>query len=72
MSKNKKTDFKKYAMALSIGYYLIGSIVGGLISGVFIDKWLKTSPIFTLILLITGIIYGLYMTIKISMNIDRP
>jgi len=67
----EKPKYRKVFLALSIGYYLVGSIVGGLITGYFLDKWLNTEPVFLLTLLIIGIGYGLYMTIRISLEIIK-
>ena len=44
----------KLALALSVGTVISSNVIGGLILGYFLDKWLSTSPW----LITTGLIVG--------------
>lgn len=52
MSEN--SDQGKLALAFSIGTVVVSNIVGGVVVGILLDRWLKTSPW----LLLTGIVLG--------------
>ena len=42
----------------SVGISLVASILIGLAMGVYLDRWLDTRPLFTLIMLLIGVISG--------------
>jgi F0F1-type ATP synthase assembly protein I len=44
---------------LALGFQIAGSIVAGLLVGYFLDDYLKTPPLFTLLLTIGGFIAAL-------------
>ena len=44
---------------LALGFQIAGSIVAGLLVGYFLDDYLKTAPLFTLLLTIGGFIAAL-------------
>jgi F0F1-type ATP synthase assembly protein I len=44
---------------LALGFQIGGSIVGGLLLGYFLDDYLHTAPLFTLLLTIGGFIGAL-------------
>jgi F0F1-type ATP synthase assembly protein I len=50
----KDSEQSKLALALSVGTVISSNVVGGLIVGYLLDRWLKTDPW----LLITGVILG--------------
>ena len=65
------TDTRKTAIqmayASSIGIFMVVLIFGGLYLGVFLDRKFETGYIFTLVLLLAGIIVGfrnIYVLIK--------
>ena len=41
---------------MALGFQIAGSIVGGLLLGYFLDDYLHTAPLFTLLLTIGGLI----------------
>jgi len=43
---------------IGIGWYISGSIAGATIGGWFVDRWLGTAPIFTIIGVILGVLVG--------------
>ena len=47
-------------MAFDLGIRLGVSVIIGLGGGLFLDNWLKTSPIFTLIGMVLGIAAAMY------------
>ena len=42
----------------SVGISLVASILIGLAMGYYLDQWLATKPLFTLVMLVIGIISG--------------
>ncbi|HEX8998326.1 MAG TPA: AtpZ/AtpI family protein [Blastocatellia bacterium] len=50
----KNTDPSKLALALSVGTVLVSNIVGGIVVGYLLDRWLSTTPW----LLLAGIVLG--------------
>ena len=62
--KNKKY-LKDYARYSNLAFRLIAIILVGFFGGMKIDQWLKLeSPIFTLVLALTGLFLSLYLLIK--------
>ena len=47
-------DWRKAGLASGLGFTLAISTFGGLAAGYFLDKYLNSSPIFTLTLFILG------------------
>ena len=58
MSKNKNQMYRGLMFASSLGIAMVAAILIGLFIGYQLDKWLETSPWFTLIFLVLGIISG--------------
>ncbi|PLX73490.1 MAG: magnesium transporter [Desulfuromonas sp.] len=58
MSDNKNQMYRSLMFASSLGIAMVASILIGLYIGYQLDKWLDTSPWFTLIFLLFGIISG--------------
>jgi F0F1-type ATP synthase assembly protein I len=44
------------AQLLGLGSYLATCIAGGPIAGYFVDRWLQTQPVFTLVGLLLGLV----------------
>lgn len=44
---------------LALGFQISGSIVGGLLVGYFLDDYLQTAPLFTLLLTLGGFVGAL-------------
>ncbi|MFN7948863.1 MAG: AtpZ/AtpI family protein [Blastocatellia bacterium] len=51
---SKRTDQSRFALAMTVGTLLASNIVGGLVAGYFLDRWLNTAPW----LLIVGTVLG--------------
>ena len=58
MAEDKHQLFKSLGFLSSIGISLVASILIGLAMGYYLDQWLDTQPMFTLIMLLIGIISG--------------
>lgn len=58
MSDDKRQLYRSLMFASSLGIAMVASILIGLFIGYQLDKWLDTSPWFTLIWLVFGIISG--------------
>lgn len=54
--KTSNTEQSKLALAMSLGGTISSHIIGGIILGYLLDRWLKTGPW----LLIAGVILGLF------------
>jgi F0F1-type ATP synthase assembly protein I len=57
-----KEETRKYirllAVVSTIGLSMVLALVIGILIGYFLDKWLKTGPVFFLIFMILGIVAG--------------
>ena len=53
-------DWKKAGSASGLGFTLAASTFGGLGAGYFLDKYLGTTPVFTLILFVLGTAAGFF------------
>ncbi|OGF47603.1 MAG: hypothetical protein A2452_07630 [Candidatus Firestonebacteria bacterium RIFOXYC2_FULL_39_67] len=53
-------DWGKLGFASGLGFTLAISTFGGLAAGYFLDKYLNTSPVFTLILFVSGTVAGFF------------
>ena len=63
-----------WALALrlvGVGWFLAASVIIGIVAGLFLDKWLGTKIVFTLLGVIvgtTGAFFGLYQMVKPLMD----
>lgn len=65
---------KKIAIISSVSWLMVASCLIGLGIGYWLDKFLKTSPTFTIIFLLLGIIGGCYEGIRMlikALNQDQ-
>ena len=67
--KNKKNNeyFENLLRASVVGLHLVSATFVGLLIGYFLDKWLDSKPIFTIIFLLFGIAAGyknMYLEVK--------
>ncbi|NOQ40912.1 MAG: magnesium transporter [Desulfuromusa sp.] len=58
MAEDKRQLYKSLGFLSSVGISLVAAILIGLAMGVYLDRWLDTSPLFTLIMLLIGVISG--------------
>jgi ATP synthase protein I len=58
MDEDKRELYKSLGFLSSVGISMVAAILIGLAMGYYLDKWLGTSPIFTLFLMGMGIISG--------------
>ena len=66
-----QTAWQGLATAGSLGFTLVGCTFLGLFAGYYLDRWLKTSPWFTILLLLIGIAAG-FLNIFVSASRSRP
>jgi ATP synthase protein I len=67
MDKDKRKSYTQMAYASSIGIGMVFAVFGGLFLGNLLDKKLGTTPFFTFVLLLMGIVAGfrsLYKLVK--------
>jgi len=67
MEKGSKKQYTQMAYASSIGIGMVLAVFGGLFAGHWLDNKLGTTPFFTFILLLMGVVAGfrsLYRLIK--------
>lgn len=58
MADDKNQLYRSLMFASSLGIAMVAAILIGLYIGYQLDKWLETSPWFTLVFLLLGIISG--------------
>lgn len=69
--ERKKNDANASRLALNLGIELITPIILGALIGNWLDKNNSTSPKWTIILLLIGIIVGIYNFYKIIKQINK-
>lgn len=68
----KQNDFswmRELSLVSQLGITMVMSIVCFFAAGFFIDKWLNTKPVFSLIFILLGIIGGGYLIYKQIMDV---
>ncbi len=55
MAKRNFKFFYLLSLALQLGFFIVIPLIGFLFLGIFLDKKLSTSPLFTIILFIFGL-----------------
>lgn len=64
--KQKEASIQKN---VQISAEFVGPMLGGIIIGYFLDKWLETEPLFLISLFLLGVTAGFVSIYKISQNI---
>jgi F0F1-type ATP synthase assembly protein I len=65
--------FPPTVQLIGIGWYVAFSIVLGVVGGVFLDKWLDTKPVFTMLGLVAGMViafWGGWVQLKETLGIS--
>ncbi|MAF98567.1 MAG: F0F1 ATP synthase assembly protein I [Micavibrio sp.] len=60
---------KSAGKTLSAGVEFTAPMIGGMVIGFFLDKWLETGPIFVISLFLLGVGAGILNIYKLSQNI---
>jgi len=47
-----------------MGFQMIAIMTAGVFGGIYLDKWLHTKPIFTIVLSLISVALSMYYTIK--------
>lgn len=63
--RSKRDDYIKYSGMATQMAFIIGLFV---FAGVYLDDWLQSSPLFSLILSLSGVGIALYLFIKQAFN----
>jgi ATP synthase protein I len=58
MAEDKRQLFKTLSFLSSVGISMVAATFIGLAMGYYLDIWLETSPWFTLVFLLLGIVSG--------------
>lgn len=66
-----RSEYGDYMWVSSLGIHLVISSIAGLFAGIYIDKWLNSSPAFTLLLFIVGLSAGFRQIYKELKKIGR-
>ncbi|HEY9160158.1 MAG TPA: AtpZ/AtpI family protein [Desulfomonilia bacterium] len=68
--ENPKKDKSILQMAdlVTMGMAMVLCIVMGLVVGIYLDKWMQTEPIFTLVFIFGGILAGFRIMYKTYMK----
>lgn len=66
-----QTVWQGLATMGSLGFTLVGGTFLGLLAGYNLDRWLGTSPWFTILLLLAGVAAG-FINIFVSVSRFRP
>jgi F0F1-type ATP synthase assembly protein I len=61
MNRQNLSNYGKYS---SIGFQMIAIMVAGVFGGIYLDKWLHSKPIFTIVLSLLSVALSMYYTIK--------
>jgi ATP synthase protein I len=67
---SKDSEQNKLALALTVGTLLSSNIVGGLLAGYFLDRWLKTGPWLLIIGLLLGTFGAFFSLYRIMSRLD--
>ena len=62
---------KNLVLISQVGMNMVVSIILCLYLGVKIDEWIKTKPVFTIIMLVIGIISGTFSSYKLIMSVNK-
>lgn len=60
-----KSSLGNYAKYSTIGFQMLGVMLVGAVGGIYLDKYLGTTPIFTVVLLLTSVCYSMYLIIRL-------
>jgi len=59
------------AIVVNLVWTFMAVVFGGFFAGYFLDKWLKTSPAFTLVLSAFGIAAAVYIVLRATPRLMR-
>lgn len=69
-TQKSKSSLSGIARGMQVGVEFAGGPVFGIVLGIFIDKWLETTPTFTIILLFLGFGAGILNVYRLINNLD--
>ncbi|MFW6189389.1 MAG: AtpZ/AtpI family protein [Planctomycetota bacterium] len=61
------------AMVTQLGFIMAASILAGFLAGLYLDRYLSTSPVFTIVLLLGGVAGGTIAAYRMIMqSLEEP
>ena len=67
-TRRKGSPIHQYAVYSNLAFEMGVLIALGVFGGIKLDKWLDTSPLFTIVLSLAGIAISLYLMIRSSLK----
>ncbi len=71
-SLKKDKPMHNYAVYSNMGIEMAVLITVGVFGGIKLDGWLKTSPLFTILLSLSGVAIAIYVMIKTLTPKNKP
>jgi F0F1-type ATP synthase assembly protein I len=65
MEPNKKNNWNVYAIVSGFVFETIAVIALGFLAGYYLDEWLNTDFLFTVLLMLLAVFYAIYHLIKV-------
>jgi F0F1-type ATP synthase assembly protein I len=61
MNRQNLDNYGKYS---SLGFQMIAIMIAGVFGGIYLDKWLHSKPIFTIVLSLISVALSMFYTVK--------
>ena len=71
LADDRKALMRTIALAGQVGWWMVFSILGGFLLGMLLDRWLGTGVLFTIVLLLGGIVGGGWQAYRLIMRCVR-
>lgn len=68
----QQSEQSKLALALSVGAVITSNVVGGIVAGYFLDRWLQTSPWLIVVGLVLGVVSAFAGLYRIMARLNQP
>jgi ATP synthase protein I len=68
----QQSEQSKLALALSVGAVITSNVVGGLVAGYFLDRWLQTGPWLIVVGLVLGVVSAFAGLYRIMARLNQP
>ena len=67
----KKPESSKMSLAFSVGGILTSNIIGGIVLGYFLDRWLGSSPWLVVVGLVVGTINAFWRLYRVMLQLGN-
>jgi ATP synthase protein I len=68
----QQSEQSKLALALSVGAVITSNVVGGIVAGYFLDRWLQTGPWLIVVGLVLGVVSAFAGLYRIMARLNQP